>query len=42
MPVISSNYWNLKLTGDDPYGEEILKQLGKNMAKQLMLLDMGN
>jgi multimeric flavodoxin WrbA len=42
MPVISSNYWNLKLTGDDPYGEEILKQLGKNMAKELTLLEMGH
>jgi hypothetical protein len=35
MPVVSSNYWNLKLTGDDPYGEEILKQLGRNMVKEL-------
>jgi multimeric flavodoxin WrbA len=37
MPVVSSNYWNLKLTGDDPYGEEILKQLGRNMARKLKL-----
>jgi multimeric flavodoxin WrbA len=35
MPVVSSNYWNMKLTGDDPYGEEILKQLGRNLAKEL-------
>jgi multimeric flavodoxin WrbA len=35
MPVVSSNYWNMKLTGNDPYGEEILKQLGRNMAKEL-------
>jgi multimeric flavodoxin WrbA len=37
MPVVSSNYWNMKLTGDDPYGEEILKQLGRNLAKELEL-----
>jgi multimeric flavodoxin WrbA len=37
MPVISSNYWNMKLTGDDPYGEEILKRLGENMVKELKL-----
>jgi multimeric flavodoxin WrbA len=37
MPVVSSNYWNVKLTGDDPYGEEILKQLGRNMAAELKL-----
>jgi hypothetical protein len=35
MPVVSSNYWNVKLNGEDPYGEEILKTLGKNMAKEL-------
>jgi multimeric flavodoxin WrbA len=35
MPVVSSNYWNMKLIGEDPYGEEILKQLGKNMGKEL-------
>jgi multimeric flavodoxin WrbA len=35
MPVVSSNYWNLKLIGDDPYGVGILKQLGENMAKEL-------
>jgi multimeric flavodoxin WrbA len=35
MPVVSSNYWNMKLTGDDPYGEKILKQLGENMVKEL-------
>jgi hypothetical protein len=37
MPVISSNYWNMKLTGDDPYGEEILKRLGENMVKEIKL-----
>jgi multimeric flavodoxin WrbA len=37
MPVVSSNYWNMKLTGNDPYGEEILKQLGQNLAKELQL-----
>jgi multimeric flavodoxin WrbA len=37
MPVVSSNYWNMKLMGDDPYGEEILKRLGENMAKELKL-----
>jgi multimeric flavodoxin WrbA len=37
MPVVSSNYWNLKLTGSDPYGEEILRRLGKNMAQELAL-----
>jgi multimeric flavodoxin WrbA len=35
MPVVSSNYWNMKLTCEDPYGEEILVRLGENMAKEL-------
>jgi hypothetical protein len=35
MPVVSSNYWNVKLNGADSYGEEILRTLGKNMAKEL-------
>jgi multimeric flavodoxin WrbA len=35
MPVVSSNYWNVKLNGKDSYGEEILKTLGRNMAKEL-------
>jgi hypothetical protein len=35
MPVVSSNYWNMKLNGEDSYGEEILKTLGKNMVKEL-------
>jgi multimeric flavodoxin WrbA len=35
MPVVSSNYWNMKLTGDDQYGEEILTRLGENMLKEL-------
>jgi multimeric flavodoxin WrbA len=37
MPIVSSNYWNIKLTGEDKYGEEILLTLGKNMAKELNL-----
>jgi multimeric flavodoxin WrbA len=37
MPVVSSNYWNMKMTGNDPYGEGILKQLGVNMVKELKL-----
>lgn len=37
MPVVSSNYWSLKLTGDDPYGEDVLKRLGQNMAAELQL-----
>jgi multimeric flavodoxin WrbA len=36
MPVVSSNYWNMKLTGEDAYGEKILTQLGKNMAALLL------
>jgi multimeric flavodoxin WrbA len=35
MPVVSSNYWNMKLNGNDPYGEGILKRLGENMVKEL-------
>jgi multimeric flavodoxin WrbA len=35
MPVVSSNYWNLKLTGEDAYGEEIMRCLGENMVKLL-------
>jgi multimeric flavodoxin WrbA len=35
MPVVSSCYWNLKLTGEDPYGEKIMKCLGENMVKEL-------
>jgi multimeric flavodoxin WrbA len=35
MPVVSSNYWNVKLNGQDSYGEEILETLGRNMAKEL-------
>lgn len=41
MPIVSSNYWNMKLTGDDPYGEEILKQLGRNMVKELKFRECG-
>jgi multimeric flavodoxin WrbA len=35
MPVVSSNYWNVKLKGDDRFGDEILRQLGRNMVKEL-------
>jgi multimeric flavodoxin WrbA len=35
MPVVSSHYWNMKLTQDDPFGRAILEQLGRNMAKEL-------
>lgn len=35
MPVVSSNYWNMKLEGDDRYGDEIMIRLGENMAKLL-------
>ncbi len=35
MPVVSSSYWNIKLEGEDQYGEEILRTLGRNMAKML-------
>jgi multimeric flavodoxin WrbA len=35
MPVVSSCYWNMKLTGEDLYGEKILKRLGENMVKEL-------
>jgi hypothetical protein len=40
MPVVSSNYWNMKLTGNDPYGEEILKRLGENMVKEIKTRDL--
>ncbi len=35
MPVVSSSYWNIKLEGEDKYGEEILRTLGYNMGKML-------
>ena len=35
MPIVSSSYWNIKLEGEDKYGEEILRTLGYNMAKML-------
>ncbi len=35
MPIVSSNYWNIKLEGADPYGEDILRILAKNMAELL-------
>jgi multimeric flavodoxin WrbA len=36
MPVVSSNYWNMMLQGDDPYGVSILERLGENMAAELL------
>ena len=35
MPVVNGNYWNIKLEGINPYGEDILFVLGKNMAEAL-------
>jgi multimeric flavodoxin WrbA len=35
MPVVSSNYWNVKLTDEDTFGEKILVRLGENMVKEL-------
>lgn len=35
MPIVSSNYWNMHMTGSDPYGDGIMRQLGVNMADQL-------
>ena len=33
MPVASSTYWNMMFnSGDDPFGEDMLRQLGENMA----------
>jgi multimeric flavodoxin WrbA len=42
MPVVSSNYWNMKLNGNDPYGEGILTRLGENMVKELKLRESQN
>jgi multimeric flavodoxin WrbA len=42
MPIVSSNYWNMKFTGNDPFGEDILKQLGKNMVKEVKLRANGS
>jgi multimeric flavodoxin WrbA len=42
MPVVSSKYWNMKLTGEDSFGENVLKQLGVNMAKELLKTDVKN
>ena len=34
MPVASSTYWNMMLnSGDDSFGEDVLHQLGENMAR---------
>jgi len=38
MPVVSSNYWNMKHDGIDPYGNEIMERLGVNMAKMLGMI----
>jgi multimeric flavodoxin WrbA len=42
MPIVSSDYWNLKLNGEDEFGEKILKILGENMAKELRLLEIAS
>jgi multimeric flavodoxin WrbA len=39
MPVVSSNYWNMKHDGVDPYGNEIMERLGINMAKMLKMIE---
>jgi hypothetical protein len=39
MPIVSSNYWNLKLNGEDKFGEKILKILGENMVRELGLVE---
>jgi multimeric flavodoxin WrbA len=39
MPIVSSNYWNLKLNGEDKFGEKILKILGENMVRELALVE---
>jgi hypothetical protein len=39
MPIVSSNYWNLKLNGEDRFGEKILKILGENMIRELALIE---
>lgn len=34
MPVASSTYWNLMLnSGEDAFGEDVLRHLGRNMAE---------
>jgi multimeric flavodoxin WrbA len=35
----ASNYWNLKLNGEDRFGEKILKILGENMIRELGLVE---
>lgn len=35
MPVVSSTYWNIKLEGEDKWGEKTLRTLGYNMAETL-------
>jgi len=36
MPIVSSNYWNMHMTGSDVFGDGIMRQLGVNMAKMLL------
>ena len=33
MPIVNSNYWNMVHEGGDPFGQQILQTLGKNMAE---------
>ncbi len=35
MPIISSSYWNVRLDGDDGFGDRVLTQLGLNMAEEV-------
>lgn len=37
MPVVSSCYWNVKLEGEDKFGDRVLRTLGRNMAKMAVL-----
>lgn len=32
MPIVSSTYWNMLHSGNDRFGEKILRTLGENMA----------
>ena len=36
MPIVSSDYWNVYLGHGDPYGTEVLRTLGRNMAELLL------
>lgn len=35
MPIISGDYWTVQLGPSDPWGENVLRTLGRNMAEQL-------